>query len=86
MRNTLQKAPGVFLGTPDDSNSAESKSLIDYEDQSIKATYEGNKEKAMMAGGEVAQRINDMPKVEELVQTVMKEAEEILANLPKKFL
>ena len=85
-RNTLQKAPGVFLGTPDDSNSPDSKSLIDYEDQSIKATYEGNKEMAMMAGGEVAQRIKDMPKVEELVQTVMKEAEEVLANLSKKFL
>ncbi|MBN1381210.1 MAG: nitronate monooxygenase, partial [Deltaproteobacteria bacterium] len=85
-RNTLQKAPGVFLGTPDDSASAEGMSLINYENESIKAVYEGDKEKAMMAGGEVAQRINDMPKVEDLVQSIVKEAEETLANMPKKYL
>ncbi|MBW2675907.1 MAG: nitronate monooxygenase [Deltaproteobacteria bacterium] len=84
--NTLKKSPGVFLGTPDSYMDMEDTSLIDYEDESIDAVYEGNKEKAMMAGGEVAQRINDMPTVEDLVQNIVKEAEETLANLPKKFL
>jgi len=42
----------------------EDTSLIEYEDESIRAVYEGDKKKAMMAGGEVAQRITDMPKVE----------------------
>ena len=84
--NTLKKSPGVYLGTPDSYTTMEDKSLIEYEDESIKATYEGNKEKAMMAGGEVAQRITDMPKVEDMVQGIMKEAEEILVNLPKKFI
>ncbi|MCK9274499.1 MAG: nitronate monooxygenase [Syntrophales bacterium] len=84
-RNTLQKSPGVFLGTPDDYSTMDM-SLIDYEIESIKATYEGNKEKALMAGGEIAQRISDMPKVDDLVQSIVKEAEKIIATLPKKFL
>jgi len=84
--NTLKKSPGVFLGTPDSYMDMEDTSLIDYENESIKAVYEGDKEKALMAGGEVAQRINDMPAVEDLLQGIVKEAEETLANLPKKFL
>lgn len=83
--NTLKKSPGVFLGTPDDYSNLDM-SLIDYENESIRATYEGNKEKAMMAAGECAQRINDMPRVEELVQTIVKETEGILRGLLNKHL
>ena len=61
-------------------------SLINFEIESIKAVYDGNKEKALMAAGEAAQRINDMPKVNDLVQYMVKDAEEILRNVPKKFL
>ena len=80
--NTLQKSPGVFLGTPDDYTTMDM-SLIKYEIESIKATFEGNKEKAMMAAGEVAQRIKDMPKVNDMVQEIVKETETILRNVPK---
>jgi len=80
--NTLKKSPGVFLGTPDDFTTIDL-SLIQYEIESIKATFEGDKEKAMMAAGEVAQRINDMPKVNDMVQEIVKEAETILRNVPK---
>ncbi len=83
--NTLKKSPGVYLGTPDSYQSMEDMSLIEFENESIKAVYEGDKEKAMMAGGEVAQRINDMPTVDELVQRIVKEAEEAFANLSKNF-
>lgn len=83
-RNTLQKAPGVFLGAPDDSSTADT--LINFEVESIRAVYEGDKEKAMMAAGEVAQRIKDMPKVNDLVQEIVKEAETVLRNIPKKVL
>ena len=58
-------------------------SLIRYEIESIKATFEGDREKAMMAAGEVAQRIKDMPKVNDMVQEIVKEAETILRNVPK---
>ena len=80
--NTLKKSPGVFLGTPDDYSTMD-KSLIQYEIESIKATFEGDREKAMMAAGEVAQRIKDMPKVNDMVQEIVKEAETILRNVPK---
>jgi NAD(P)H-dependent flavin oxidoreductase YrpB (nitropropane dioxygenase family) len=84
-RNTLKKSPGVFLGTPDDYNTMDM-SLIQFEIESIKATYEGNREKALMAAGEVAQRINDMPKVNDMVQIIVKDAEDILRNVQKKYL
>ena len=79
--NTLKKSPGVFLGTPDDYSTMDM-SLIRYEIESIKATFEGDREKAMMAAGEVAQRINDMPKVSDMVQEIVKDAETILRNVP----
>jgi len=84
-KNTLQKSPGVFLGTPDDYATLDM-SLIDYEIESMKATFEGNKEKAMMAAGEVAQRIKDMPRVDDLVQEIVGEAETVLREVPKKVL
>jgi len=84
-RNTLRKSPGVFLGTPDDYTTIDM-SLIEYEIESMKATFEGNKEKALMAAGEAAQRIKDMPRVSDLVQQIIKEAETILREVPKKVL
>ncbi len=84
-KNTLQKSPGVFLGTPDDYTTIDM-SLINFEVESIKAVYEGDKTKAMMAAGEAAQRINDMPKVNDLVQTIAKEAEDILKSVQTKLL
>jgi NAD(P)H-dependent flavin oxidoreductase YrpB (nitropropane dioxygenase family) len=84
-KNTLQKSPGVFLGTPDDFATIDM-SLIKFEIESIKAVYEGDKTKAMMAAGEVAQRINDMPKVNDMVQSIVKDAEDILRGVQKKYL
>ncbi len=84
-KNTLQKSPGVFLGTPDDYTTIDM-SLIEYEIESMKATFEGNKEKALMAAGEAAQRIKDMPKVNDLVQRIVREAEIVLREVPRKVL
>ena len=83
--NTLKKSPGVFLGTPDDFTTIDM-SLIQYELDSIKAVYDGDKEKALMAAGEAAQRINDMPKVNDMVQQIVKEAESILKSVQTKYL
>ena len=81
-KNTLQKSPGVFLGTPDDYATIDM-SLIEFEIESIKAAFEGNKEKALLAAGEAAQRIKDMPKVDDMVQEIVREAEAILRDVPK---
>ncbi len=84
-KNTLQKSPGVFLGIPDDFLTMDM-SLIEFEVESIKAVYDGNKEKALMAAGEAAQRINDMPKVNDMVQAIVRDAENILRSIPAKYL
>lgn len=84
-KNTLEKSPGVFLGIPDDYSTIDM-SLIQYEIESIKAVYEGNKEKALMAAGECAQRIDDLPKVADMVEKIMKEAEETLRSVSTKYL
>jgi NAD(P)H-dependent flavin oxidoreductase YrpB (nitropropane dioxygenase family) len=82
-RNTLQKSPGVFLGYPDDYATIDM-SLIEFEIESINAVYRGEKDKALLAAGESAQRINDMPKVNEMVQDIVNAAEAILKNVPAK--
>jgi len=84
-RNTLQKSPGVFLGAPPDYTTIDM-SLIEYEIKSMKATFEGNKEKAFMAAGEAAQRIKGMPKVNDLLQEIVREAETVFREVPKKVL
>lgn len=84
-KNTLQKSPGVFLGIPDDYTTIDM-SLIQFEIESIKAVCDGDKTKAMMAAGEAAQRINDMPKVNDMVQSIVKDAENILKSVQTKLL
>ncbi len=84
-KNTLQKSPGVYLGTPDDYTTIDM-SLIEFEKDSIRAAYEGNKEKALLAAGEAAQRIKNMPKVNDMVQEMVTEAEGILRSIPTKHL
>jgi len=83
-KNSLQKSPGVFLGSPDDYTTIDM-SLINYEIESLKAIYDGDEEKAMMAGGEAAQRINDLPKVGELVQDIVQDAENVFQNAENKY-
>ncbi len=84
-RNTLRKSPGVFLGTPDDYTTIDM-SLIEFEIESINAVYAGEKDKALFAAGESAQRVNDMPKVKDMVQGIVKEAEDILRSAQAKYL
>ncbi len=83
--NTMKKSPGVFLGVPDDYSKIDM-SLISYEIESIKATYEGNLEKALMAAGECAQRIDDMPTVQEMVERIVEDARQIIAGFPQRYL
>jgi NAD(P)H-dependent flavin oxidoreductase YrpB (nitropropane dioxygenase family) len=84
-KNTLQKSPGVFLGTPDDYTTIDME-LIKFEVESIRAVYEGRKETALLAAGEAAQRINDLPKVADLVEKMGKDAEAILRSVQTKLL
>jgi NAD(P)H-dependent flavin oxidoreductase YrpB (nitropropane dioxygenase family) len=84
-KNTLKMSPGCFLGTPDDMMSVPPELLM-AEINGINAVYDGDKEKALYAGGECSQRIDGMPAVQELVDQIMKEAEAIVAGFPGRFL
>jgi len=83
-KNTMEKAPGVFLGTPDDSMSQGALDLIEFERKGINATYDGDEENALYAGGECAQRIHDMPTVKEMVDEIISEAEKIIEGFPQR--
>jgi NAD(P)H-dependent flavin oxidoreductase YrpB (nitropropane dioxygenase family) len=82
LQNTIVKSPGVFTGIPDDWSTVPAE-LIEYERDGIKAVCEGDREKAMMAGGECAQRVKDLPKVQDLIDRIMKEAADIVRNMHK---
>jgi NAD(P)H-dependent flavin oxidoreductase YrpB (nitropropane dioxygenase family) len=80
LQNTIAKSPGVFTGIPDDWTTVPLE-LIEYERAGIKAVCMGDKENAMMAGGECAQRVNDLPKVRDLIDKIIKEADGIIRNI-----
>ena len=75
----------MFLGQPDDFTSIDPE-VLDKELEGIGATFAGNAKKALMAGGEVAGRIEDLPTVGELIERIMREAEAIIRGLPKRFI
>jgi enoyl-[acyl-carrier protein] reductase II len=81
-KNTLNMSPGVYLDTPDDYTTIPME-LIESERQGISAVYSGDKEKALMAGGECAQRVQDLPAVQELVDGIMQDATDIVKNFPR---
>ncbi len=81
-KNTLNMSPGVYLDTPDDFTTVPME-LIDNERKGINAVYAGDKEKALMAGGECAQRVQDLPAVQDLVDEIIKDAADIIQNLPR---
>jgi enoyl-[acyl-carrier protein] reductase II len=82
LHNSIVHSPGVFTGIPDDWTTAPPE-LLQYERDGIKAVCLGDREKALMAGGECAQRVADLPKVQDLMDSIMKEAVEIVRNMPR---
>ena len=82
---TAKLSPGVYTGLPDDMASVAGELLLK-EMEGFGASYEDNpdKDKALTAGGECAQRINDMPSVADLMDRIIVDAEEALQNAPSK--
>lgn len=78
-KNTLEKSPMVYLDTPDDMTTIPT-DLINSEREAINAIFRGDREKALMAGGEVAQRLKDMPAVKDLVNGIVNDAEMIIKD------
>jgi len=80
-KNTLELTPELYLDSPGPITEGALK-LMDYENKALVATSEGDREKAMYAGGECAQRVNDMPKVTDMVEGVIQEAVRTIRSLP----
>jgi NAD(P)H-dependent flavin oxidoreductase YrpB (nitropropane dioxygenase family) len=76
---------GFAWNKPDDLSTVPAE-LINAEVMGMNAVLDGDEENALMAAGECAQRIDDMPTAEELVQRIVNGASEILETLPKRFL
>lgn len=80
-KNTLEYTPELYLDSPGPLTEGALK-LMAYERDAINAVYDGDRSKAMMAGGECAQRIGDLPLVADLVQSIIADAESIIKNMP----
>jgi NAD(P)H-dependent flavin oxidoreductase YrpB (nitropropane dioxygenase family) len=81
-KNTLVKSPGVYLDTPDDASTVPAE-FIRTEREAIEAICRGEINKGLMAGGECAQRIQDLPTVQNLVDSIMREAEAVAKGFSK---
>lgn len=84
-RLTVSKAPGLYLGQPDDLTTVSSE-VMAKESQGFNALFRGVGPEALMPGGEVAGMVDDIPTVAHLVEKIVKQAEETIRNLPGKFL
>jgi len=84
-RLTVSKAPGVYLGEPDDLSNV-AREVMNKETEGWNALFRGDGPKALMPGGEVAGRVDDILAVADLVEQIVKEAEEIILNFPKRFI
>jgi enoyl-[acyl-carrier protein] reductase II len=84
---TAEFSPGVYTGRPDDIASVK-RELLFKEHDGFLASYADapDESKALTAGGECAQRIGDMPTVQELITRITQEARNLLEQTPTKVL
>ena len=84
-RLTVRKAPGVYLGEPEDLADV-AQEVRAQEDKGWDAQFRGDGPQALMPGGEVAGLVDDIPSVKVLVERTVKEAEDVLRNLHQRCL
>lgn len=84
-RLSIAKSPGPYLGEPDNLTEV-ARDLVARELDGFEALIEGDEHRAIMPAGEVAGRIKDIPTVKDLVARIMKEAEQIVRDLPRKYI
>jgi len=83
-RLTVSKAPGVFLGEPEDLADV-AQEVRAREDEGWDAQFLGDGPRALMPGGEAAGLVDDIPPVKVLVERIVREAEETLQGLSARF-
>jgi enoyl-[acyl-carrier protein] reductase II len=80
VERTLQDIPRFYLGEPVESNEA----ILHLEQEGFVDLLDQNKNMALMLGGEVVGRINDLPMVHELVEGIIEEAANVLNTIPEQ--
>lgn len=76
---TIAKLPRMFLGEPVGIVGE----VAQCEMKGFGGLLTGDESTALMLGGEVAGRIESIPTVKELIETIMNEAEEIIKGMPE---
>ncbi len=84
-RLSVARSPGPYLGEPDNLKEVP-RDLVAKEVDGGEALSEGDEHRAIMPAGEVAGRINDIPTVKDLIERIMREAEDIIRNLSVRFI
>jgi len=84
-RLSVEQSPGPYLGEPD-SLTEVPRELVAKEVAGEVALAAGDEKEAIMAAGEVAGRITDIPTVKELVDGIMSDAEEIVSSLASRYI
>jgi NAD(P)H-dependent flavin oxidoreductase YrpB (nitropropane dioxygenase family) len=79
VHRTLKDLPDFFLGEPVESNEE----ILDLEREGFEHLIDGKNDTALMFGGEVVGRIDDLPTVGELIDDIINEASEIIQFLPQ---
>jgi len=77
---TLKNIGGFYLGDPIDST----REILELEKEGFERLLEGDKNGALMLAGEVSGRIGDMPGVSELLEKIVREAEEIIKKMTER--
>ena len=72
----------LFKGIPVESNEA----IMKLEMDGLAKLFDGDEENSIILGGSVTGRIHSIPKVQELFDSIIAEAEEIIRTLPEKVL
>ena len=70
------------MDTPDDASGVP-QSLINKDRQAINIVCMGKPENGLMAAGECAQRLHDLPPVEDLVNRIVADAAAIVKGIPR---
>ncbi|MFW9806701.1 MAG: NAD(P)H-dependent flavin oxidoreductase [Candidatus Thorarchaeota archaeon] len=79
VERTLEDLPNFFLGEPLDSNEE----ILTLEQTGFDDLLDKKEDTALMFGGEVVGRIKELPTTAELVDRIISEAVDVLANVPK---
>jgi NAD(P)H-dependent flavin oxidoreductase YrpB (nitropropane dioxygenase family) len=78
VEQTLESVPRFYLGEPVESNEE----ILNLERDGFEDLMDAKQDTALMFGGEVIGRIQDLPTVEELIERLLREASEVIQSLP----